>query len=146
MTSRVLTFMAPVLAATVLVACGPGGQQEQMPGMERPAAGTAEGVEIAFRSEPDPPRMGKNGFMVTVRDESGAPVTDADVAVEFYMPAMPQMKMPEMRDTAKLQHESGGVYRGTGNVVMAGDWDVTVTAMRDGREIGRRTLKVTAQQ
>jgi hypothetical protein len=145
MTSRVLAFTASALAAAVLVACGPGGQQEPMPGMERPAAGTADGVEIAFRSEPDPPRMGKNAFEVTVRDERGVPVTDADVAVELYMPAMPEMKMPEMRETAKLQHESGGVYRGTGNVVMGGDWDVTVTAMRDGKEIGRRTLTMTAQ-
>jgi nitrogen fixation protein FixH len=145
MTSRLRTFTVSVLAAAVLTACGGGGEQAPQPAPDRPV-GAAEGVEIAFRSEPTPPKMGQNAFEVTVRDEHGAPVTDATVTVEFYMPAMPEMKMPEMRDTATLRHESGGVYRGTGNVIMAGAWDVTVTATRNGKEIGRRTLKVTAQQ
>lgn len=145
MTSRVLAFTVSLLAAALFAACGGGGVQDPQPATDRPA-GAAEGVEIAFRSEPTPPKMGQNAFEVTVRDEQGAPVTDANVTVEFYMPAMPEMKMPEMRDTSTLKHESGGVYRGTGQVVMAGDWDVTVTATRNGQEIGRRTVKVTAQQ
>jgi hypothetical protein len=145
MTSRVLAFTGSVLAAALLAACGGGGQDPHT-GMEPRPAARAEGVEIAFRSEPDPPRMGRNAFEVTVRDEQGTPVTDANVTVDLYMPAMPEMKMPEMRDTATLKHESDGVYRGTGQVVMAGDWNVTVMATRNGQEIGRRILTVTAQQ
>lgn len=145
MTPRVFVFTMSVLAATLLAACGRGGEQDPRAETDMPAATGGSG-EIEFRSEPSPPQMGQNAFEVTVRDDRGDPVTDATVMVEFYMPAMPQMNMPEMRDTATLMHESGGVYRGTGQVVMAGDWDVTVTATRHGEEIGRRTVKVTAQQ
>lgn len=146
MTPRVSVFTLAVLAATLLAACGRSGDQKPHAEMDMPAASTSEGAAIAFSSEPSPPRMGQNVFEVTVRDDGGAPVTDATVTVEFFMPAMPQMNMPEMRDTATLTHDSRGVYRGTGQVVMAGDWNVTVTATRNAEEIGRRTLKVTAQQ
>jgi len=55
------------------------------------------------------------------------------------------MKMPEMKNTVALKHEGGGRYRGAGNVMMAGSWDVTVMAMRGGQEIGSRKLTVTAK-
>jgi hypothetical protein len=148
MTRHVLAVGVAVLVVVVAAGCGRATEEPMMDAqaaMEMPPE-TAEGVDIAFRSEPAPPQMGQNTFEVTVRDERGEPVTDAEVEVEFYMPAMPQMNMPEMRDRATLQHESGGTYRGTGQVVMGGDWAVTVTATRGGEEIGRRTLHVTAQQ
>jgi hypothetical protein len=58
---------------------------------------------------------------------------------------MPAMKMPEMRNTVPLKHEGGGRYRGTGNVMMAGNWDATVMVMRGGQEIGNKKLTVTAK-
>jgi hypothetical protein len=61
------------------------------------------------------------------------------------MAAMPSMNMPEMRETANLSHVGGGVYRGTGQIVMGGSWDVTVKVVREGREIGRRKLTITAR-
>ena len=79
------------------------------------------------------------------RTPDRSPVTDADVVVEFYMPAMPAMKMAEMRNSVPLKHEGGGRYRGTGNVMMAGGWDTTVRATRGGQEIGSKTFTVTAK-
>ena len=66
------------------------------------------------------------------------PVTDADVSVTFFMAAMPSMNMPAMRNGASLQHVGGGVYRGTGQWLMAGRWDVTVTVTRGGVRLGSR--------
>ena len=125
-----LTATLAVLAA----ACG-GGQ---------PPSESGQNAEITFRSEPDPPRMGDNTLEVMVMS-GGQPVTDADVTVEFFMPAMPAMNMAEMRTTVPLKHEGGGTYRGAGNVMMAGNWDVTVMAMRGGEEIARRQIAVTAK-
>ncbi len=102
-------------------------------------------VDIAFTSEPNPPRMGENTFEVTVKAADGTRVTDAEVALNFYMAAMPSMNMSEMRNTVRLQHVGGGRYRGTGNVAMAGRWDVTVVATKAGEQIGSRTVAVTAK-
>jgi hypothetical protein len=61
------------------------------------------------------------------------------------MPAMPAMKMAEMKNSVALTHEAGGRYRGTGNVMMAGEWDATVMVMRGGQELGSQKLTVTAK-
>jgi len=108
-----------------------------------PAAGQT--LDIAFQPQPDPPRTGANVFEVAVKDGSGQPVTDADVSVQFFMPAMPTMNMPAMRNEVKLPHLGGGIYRGPGQVMMAGRWDVTVTVAKDGKALGRRQLAVTAR-
>ena len=102
-------------------------------------------LNISFRSEPDPPMTGENRFEVTVQQANGEPVRDAVVSVGFYMPAMPEMKMPEMRNEVKLTSAGDGKYSGTGQVTMAGKWEVTVIARRNGQEIGTRKLTMVAK-
>lgn len=109
------------------------------------SAGSRERLEVIFRSEPDPPGPGENRFEVTVRDPNGAPISDAVVTVVFFMPAMPSMSMPAMRTETALTSEGNGVYRGRGEVMMAGRWDVTVDVSRGGERIGRETLTVVAR-
>jgi RND family efflux transporter MFP subunit len=115
-----------------------------------PAAGTEssanrERLSITFRSQPDPPRSGENQFEALVKTPNGTPVTDAQVTVVFFMAAMPSMNMPAMRNEATLAHAGNGVYRGTGQVMMAGRWDVTVNVLRDGQRIGSRQLSIVAR-
>lgn len=105
----------------------------------------AGAVEIAFKTTPQQPRMGDNAIEITLKTDKGQPVTDATVTVTFYMPAMPQMNMPEMKSTATLKHDTAGVYRGTGQIVMAGRWDVTITAVRAGKEIASKKLVTAAR-
>ena len=117
-------------------------------GQARPASPgsvSTEGVAIDFRSEPDPPKSGDNTIEVTVRQPDGAPVTDAVVTAVFSMPAMPAMNMPAMRSETKLTHVEGGLYRGMGQLSMAGTWNVTVTATREGEPLGRRSFSVVAK-
>jgi uncharacterized GH25 family protein len=109
-----------------------------------PAADQAQGTEITFKSDPETPKMGDNTFEVMVMQD-GKPVDDAQVSVEFFMPAMPEMKMAEMRTKADLTSAGNGIDRGAGQVMMAGNWEVTVMAMRNGQEIGRKKLSVTAK-
>ena len=106
-----------------------------------PAPSTTGNAEITFKSDPETPKTGDNTFEVMVMQD-GKPVDDANVSVEFCMAAMPQMKMKEMRSKADLKPVGNGMYRGTGQVMMAGSWDVTVMAMRNGQEIGstKRTM------
>lgn len=118
---------------------------------ETPPAAGAEGstdrerLSIEFRSQPDPPRSGENQLEAVVKTPDGSPVTDAQVSVVFFMAAMPSMNMPAMRNEAKLTHAGGGVYRGTGQVMMAGRWDVTVNVLRDGQRIGSQQVSVVAR-
>lgn len=108
-----------------------------------PAGGPA--LDIAFRPQPDPPKTGESLFEVTVKDSKGQPVTDAEVSVQLFMPAMPTMNMPAMKNETKLPHVGGGVYRGPGQVMMAGRWDVTVSVTKGGQQLGRKQLAVVAR-
>jgi hypothetical protein len=108
-----------------------------------PATGTA--LDISFRALADPPKTGDNTFEVSLKDPSGKPVTDADVSVRLFMPAMPTMNMPSMENDASLVHAGGGVYRGSGQVLMGGRWDVTVTARRGTQQLGRKRFALVAK-
>src|SRR5687767_3673952 len=125
-TGIVLGLIASV--SLITAACGGGTQQEsttQDAKATAPAASTekpAGNVEVTLTTQPDPPKMGETTFEAMVM-MGGQPVTDADVSVELFMAAMPKMKMAEMRNSVALKHEGGGRYRGTGNVMMAGNWD-----------------------
>ena len=102
-------------------------------------------LDITLTSKPNPPKAGDNTLEVTVKDASGKAVTDADVSVNFYMPPMPAMKMPEMKNTVVLKHQKAGTYSGTGQVMMAGKWDATVVVKRGDKEIGSKKFPITAR-
>lgn len=145
--SSVAIGVAVIVAMGISAGCGNGSGQpapESAPAASAPAGGAQTGMDITLRTSPDPVRTGDNTFEVMVMQDR-KPVTDATVSTEFYMPAMPSMNMPEMRTKTDLTHAGNGMYRGKGQVTMAGDWDVTVTVMRGGQEIGRRTVKLTAK-
>lgn len=120
-------------------------QSYQAPPDAAAPTASAERLDISFKTEPDPPRAGENQFEVTVRDPGGQPVADADVTVTFFMPAMPTMNMPAMRNQARLPPAGGGRYRGLGQVLMSGRWDVTVDVVRNGQRLGSRQLAVVAK-
>ena len=105
----------------------------------------AERLAITLRPQPDPPRTGDNMLEVSVADAAGQSISDADVSVIFFMAAMPTMNMPAMRNEVRLPSAGDGVYRGTGRVMMAGRWDVTVTVTRDGQTLGVEQFTLVAQ-
>jgi hypothetical protein len=139
-----VAFVGIVLGSVLTLGCGSGEQSGANTDAPAPAPPTGQGVEVTFRSEPDPPNTGENTFEAMVMS-GGQPVTDADVSVEFFMAAMPAMNLAEMRNTVPLKHEGAGRYRGTGNVMMAGAWDATVSVKRNGQEIGTRKVSVVAK-
>ncbi len=118
-------------------------------GYEAPQVGSGaaptQQLDIRFHSVPDPAKVGENQFEVMVKDATGKPVDGADVSIQFFMAAMPTMNMPAMRNEVKLSPAGGGVYRGTGQVMMAGRWDASVTVMRGGQRLGTKQLPVVAR-
>jgi RND family efflux transporter MFP subunit len=110
-----------------------------------PPAASAERVDVTFRIQPDPPKVGRNQLEVTVKDAAGIPIDDAQVSVQFYMPAMPTMNMPAMRNDVTLTPAGGGVYRGSGEIMMTGRWDATVTVTRGGQRLASTQVAVVAR-
>jgi RND family efflux transporter MFP subunit len=109
------------------------------------AASGESALSITFRSTPEPAKAGENLFEAVVKDSKGQPVTDAEVSAVLFMAAMPTMNMPAARSETRLAPAGNGVYRGPGQVLAAGRWDVTVTAARNGRRIGRGQFSLVAK-
>lgn len=116
------------------------------PAGSAPAASTsAPAIDIVFRTQPDPAKVGENVFEAVVKDGTGKPVTGAEVSVQFYMPAMPAMNMPAMQNTVTLLAAADGVYRGSGEIRSGGRWDTTVTVTKNGQRLGSKQLTVVAR-
>ena len=45
----------------------------------------------------------------------------------------------------KLKPSGPGMYMGSGDVMMAGTWNVTVSVKKNGRELGQKKLALTAK-
>jgi hypothetical protein len=117
---------------------------------EKTASGAAEApsktaqpnaLVFTLRTDPAPPRNGKNDFEVNLKDAEGKPIADAEVSLEFSMSAMPSMKTPDVR----LTSAGNGSYKGRANLGMAGDWDVTVKASRNGQQLDVKKMRLTAK-
>jgi RND family efflux transporter MFP subunit len=106
-------------------------------GTDAPSAqAPSQNYTVTLRPEPSPPKGGSDGmFHVTVTGPDGKPVRDAQVAVTLVMPAMPAMGMGEMRSAIPLKW-NGSEYSGSGPIAMAGPWNITVEASRNGQLLG----------
>jgi multidrug efflux pump subunit AcrA (membrane-fusion protein) len=109
------------------------------------ASGEPAAFDLSVRTTPNPPRAGENVVEVRVRDREGRTVDDADVRVLFSMAPMPSMNMPAMRSEARLTYVEHGAYRGPATLSMGGRWDVTVTALRQGRSIAETRTSLVAR-
>ena len=115
-----------------------------------PGAGAAASMnvprgQLEYSSKPPTPRAGSNAFRVKLTDPSGAAITDAQVTVTFFMPAMPAMGMAAMRSVATLSGKGGGLYEGSGELQMGGTWQVTVLATKTGQTIAQKQFSVVAK-
>jgi Cu(I)/Ag(I) efflux system membrane fusion protein/cobalt-zinc-cadmium efflux system membrane fusion protein len=113
-------------------------------------AGGAAAIQISptanveFSTTPSTPHKGPNAIHVKLTDASGKPITGANVTVTFFMPAMPQMGMSEMKTTAKLTDRGNGLYEGTGELSNGGMWQVTITAQKNGQTFATKRMNVSA--
>jgi YtkA-like len=91
--------------------------------------------KVSFRSDPATPRGNSQATVyVSVQDNTGKRVTDAQVKTTLFMPAMPAMGMSEMRETATLNWQ-GSEYIGTIKIPTSGTWTVTVEISRGGQAL-----------
>lgn len=127
----------------------PNGDVEQKKGEptkggESPASGK-QAAKLTFAVDPNPPKGASDAmFHITLTGSDGKAIPDAKVQVTLVMPAMPSMGMPEMRAAYEVPW-TAGMYMGKGNVPMAGSWNVTVEATRNGQQIATYRTHFTAK-
>ncbi len=86
---------------------------------------TADGLyRVTATPTPDPPVAGENELQLTILDaDTEAPLTDASLTVEPYMPSMNHGIMGEVTISALGE----GVWVAAWSYSMPGPWTVTVT-------------------
>jgi len=109
--------------------------------------GTAPGqtVQLEFTTNPDPPQKGRTRLRVKMAGNSGTADSGADVDVTFFMAAMPEMGMAEMKVSTTLTGKGVGLYEGNTELPMGGTWQVTITAKLHGQLIAAKKMTVNAK-
>jgi Cu(I)/Ag(I) efflux system membrane fusion protein len=107
---------------------------ENMPGMDmgskKEGAETRQinGLTLALATAPEHPKAGNVLLKLTLTDQAGKPVANAQVLFVYTMP------MPGMTDSkAAARHTKDGLYEGTVLFGMGGTWVVTVNVTVPGR-------------
>jgi hypothetical protein len=85
---------------------------------------------VVVKMDKNPPVAGNNNVEIAITDASGKAVTDANVVLNYTMPAMPGM--PPMSYKADAQ-PSGSVYKTKVNYSMAGPWNNELKVTRGGK-------------
>lgn len=78
----------------------------------------------------NPPVTGPNKMEVGIKDAGGKDVTDAQVAVDYSMPAMPGMPAMNYKAGTNLK---GKRYLTTLNFSMSGAWTVSIKITKAGK-------------
>ncbi len=105
--------------------------------------GAAPQARIEMTTQPSPPYRGHNVVRVMLRDPGGKPVTGAQVTVSFFMAAMPAMGMAAMHAGGVAKELGGGVYEAAVDLDSGGTWQVTITAVKDGRTLATEQRNVS---
>lgn len=92
-------------------------------------------LTVDIKMDKNPPVVGNNNMVVGIKDASGKDVTDAKVAVDYGMPAMPGMPAMNYKANAMLH---GNTYHAVMNLSMSGSWNVTVKINRQGKAVSTK--------
>lgn len=85
---------------------------------------------VVVAIDKNPPTTGDNNLTVSLKEGSGADITDAKVSVEYSMAAMPGMPAMKYNADAVL---AGKIYKTKVNFSMSGSWSVAIKVVRGGK-------------
>lgn len=83
--------------------------------------------DVTMMIDKNPPVVGDNAVVVSVKDSTGKVVTDARVVIDYSMPAMPGMPAMNYKTDASLK---GDAYKATMNLSMSGGWNIAIKITR----------------
>jgi len=99
-------------------------------------APTQARASVELTTAPSPPQKGTNTVRVKLTDQSGKPLTGAQVTVTFFMAAM--------KTVVQTSDKGGGTYEGSASLGSGGTWQVTITAVQNGQAVAKRQFTVDA--
>jgi hypothetical protein len=99
-------------------------------------------IQVSLVTDPDPAKAGSVLFTLTVLDEAGKPITDADSKVHI-VSDMPTMAHPPVEGDATYMGD--GKWQAKGRFLMGGEWRVLVTVTRNGELLTTRDIRVDVQ-
>ena len=85
---------------------------------------------VEVKIDKNPPVVGDNNMKIEIKDASGKYVSDARVAVDYGMPAMPGMPAMNYKADAELK---GDEYKAKMNLSMSGSWNIAVKISKGGK-------------
>ncbi len=88
--------------------------------------------DVTVKIDRNPPIVGDNNVSIVIKGTGGNHVKDAQVKVEYSMPAMPGMPPMNYKADADLK---GDEYKTTLGLSMSGSWNVTVRITREGKTV-----------
>jgi hypothetical protein len=91
-------------------------------------------VTVKVVIDSDPIKVGDNKLAIELLDSNGKSITDADVAVYYFMPSMPAMNY-ETQATS-----DGEKYAAVINPVMPGAWDADIKVKRNDGDVQKATI------
>jgi membrane fusion protein, copper/silver efflux system len=107
------------------------GEMKGMEGMKGPSVTEprqAAGLSLTLKASPENPKAGNVLLKLTLNDQAGKPVTNAQVLFVYTMP------MPGMTDSkVTARHTKDGLYEGTVLFGMGGTWVVIANVTIPGK-------------
>lgn len=88
--------------------------------------------DVTVEIDRNPPIVGDNNVFIEIKDAAGHHVKDAQVKIDYSMPAMPGMPPMNYKADAVL---NGNEYKTTLGLSMSGSWNVTVRITREGKTV-----------
>jgi hypothetical protein len=90
----------------------------------------AGNYNVQIKIDKNPPITGINKMTVAITDAKGIAVTDATVAIDYGMPAMPGMGAMNYKTSTSVK---GDNYQATINFSMSGPWFINIKIARAGK-------------
>jgi hypothetical protein len=85
---------------------------------------------VKVEVDKNPPIVGDNNLTLTIKDSTGKNIIDANVKLEYSMPAMQGMPAVNYKAEAALK---GNEYRAKVNFSMAGGWNMIIQITQAGK-------------
>jgi len=85
--------------------------------------GKAGDYTVEMTLDKDVPAVGANAATIRIKDKDGAPVKEAEVLLNFYMPPMARMAPMNYKVEAKWKKDA---YRAKLKLIMAGPWIIII--------------------
>jgi len=85
---------------------------------------------VNLQIDKNPPVSGENKAQISLRDKTGAYITDATVVVEYSMPAMPGMPAMNNKTATEVKDKQ---YTATIDFHMSGSWNIVIKITRAGK-------------